>query len=184
MVTALIIVGVIIVLLAIILAVNYNGFVRIRNQADEAFATMDVYLKKRFDLIPNLVETVKGYASHESTTLENVIRARNMAVYSRNLNERQQSENMLSGTLKSLFAVSENYPELKADRGFQNLQIQLQQIEGDIAQSRKYYNAVVKVYNTRTEIFPISLVAALLGFNKYPFFMADNYERKNVDVYF
>lgn len=184
MITALIVVGVITLLLAVILAINYNGFVMIRNQADEAFSTMDVYLKKRFDLIPNLVETVKGYAAHESATLENVIRARNMAGASRNLNEKQQSENILSGTLKSLFAVSENYPELKADRGFQNLQIQLQQIEGDIAQSRKYYNAVVKAYNTRTEIFPLSLVAALLGFRKYPFFMADNYERQNVNIHF
>lgn len=184
MITIFIVVGVIILLLAIALAVNYNGFVRIRNQADEAFSTMDVYLKKRFDLIPNLVETVKGYAAHESTTLENVIRARNMAIYSRDLNERQHSENMLSGTLKSLFAVSENYPELKADRGFQNLQMQLQQIEGDIAQSRKYYNAVVKAYNTKVEIFPLSLIAALLGFSKYPFFMADNYERQSINVHF
>lgn len=162
----------------------YNGFVRLRNQSDEAFATMDVYLKKRYDLIPNLVEVVKQYALHERETLEKVINARNMAMGAQTIDERAQNENMLSGTLKSLFALSENYPNLKADTSFLNLQNQLSSLENEISQSRKYYNGAVRALNTKIEMFPSNIVAKITGFKKYPFFMAEESERENVKVKF
>lgn len=166
------------------LALSYNGFISLKNKSEEAFSTMDVYLKKRFDLIPNLVETVKGYAAHEQVTLEKVIKARNEAMKAQTLEERQVSENSLSGTLKSLFALSESYPDLKADSSFLNLQNQLQKVEEDIAQSRKYYNGVVKSFNTKVESFPDNLLAMIFGFKKYPYFMIDDGERQNVNVSF
>ncbi len=178
------IVLVIAILIVVLLIITYNSFIVIRNQSDEAFSTMDIYLKKRYDLVPNLVETVKGYAVHERETLERVIQARNMAISAENFTDRQQNENMLSGCLKSLFAVSENYPQLKADGGFLNLQMQLQQLENDIMQARKYYNAVVKVMNTKVEMFPTNIAASIMGFSQYPYFMADGMERKNVQVKF
>ena len=174
----------IIVLLLVIFIASYNSFIVLRNKSDEAFSTMDIYLKKRYDLVPNLVETVKGYATHERDTLESVIRARNMAISAQNFNDRQANENMLSSCLKSLFAVSENYPQLKADAGFMNLQMQLSQLENDISQSRKYYNAVVKTFNTKLELFPSNIIALILGFKKYPYFSIDGQERQNVQVRF
>ena len=170
--------------LAVLTIITYNSFIVLKNKIDEAFSTMDIYLKKRYDLVPNLVETVKGYAAHERETLERVVQARNMAISSRDLSERQQNEDILSGTLKSLLALSENYPQLKADGGFTQLQMQLRQLEDDIAQSRKYYNAIVKAYNTRVEMFPSNVVALAMGFGKYQYFMADEYERQNVQVRF
>ncbi len=162
----------------------YNRLITLRNLKDEGFATMDVYMKKRYDLIPNLVETVKGYASHERETFEKVVEARSKAMGAQNLEERAQGENMLTGTLKSLFALAENYPELKANTNFLDLQAQLQKVEEDIAQSRKYYNAVVKDYNTRTELFPGSIVAGMFGFKKGEYFEIETGERENVRVSF
>ena len=175
---------VIVVILLITLALTYNTFVKLRNQSDEAFSTMDIYLKKRYDMIPNLVEIVKQYAVHERETLERVIQARSMAMGAQTFEERTQNENVLSGALKSLFAVSESYPQLKADGGFLNLQNQLITLENDISQSRKYYNGVVKVMNNKVEMFPSNLFAALLGFSRYPYFMVDEYQRQNVQVRF
>ncbi|MFZ7121860.1 MAG: LemA family protein [Eubacteriaceae bacterium] len=172
------------VLILVIFIATYNSFIVLRNKSDEAFSTMDIYLKKRYDLIPNLVEAVKGYAKHEKETLEKVVQARNMAASSEGISERQKNEDMLSNTLKSLIAITENYPELKADGGFMNLQNQLQQIETDISQARKYYNAVVKTYNTKTELFPSNLFALILGFKKYPYFMINQGERENVEIKF
>ncbi len=177
-------VGAALVLIALWFVGSYNGFIRLRNKCDEAFATMDVYLKKRYDMIPNLVEIVKQYAAHERQTLENVIKARNMAISAQGLEERSQSENMLSGTLRSLFALSENYPQLKADTSFLELQNKLYGVEGDIAQSRKYYNAVVKSFNIKVESFPSNLIAGMMNFRKLPFFTADEAERKNVQIHF
>ena len=162
----------------------YNGFVKLRNMKDEAFATMDVYLKKRYDLIPNLVETVKGYASHEKETLEKVIAARNMAASATSVEDKMAGENALAGTLKTLFAVAESYPDLKANQNFMDLQKQLQSLEGEIAQSRKYYNGVVKEYNTKTEVFPSNIIAGLFGFKKAPYFEIEEGERENVQVSF
>lgn len=170
--------------LVVWIIISYNGFIALKNKCEEAFSTMDVYMKKRFDLIPNLVETVKGYAAHEQGTFEKVIQARNMAMNASTLHEKQASENMLSGTLKSLFALSEGYPELKADGSFINLQNQIQKVEEDISQSRKYYNAVVKSFNIQVESFPSNLLAMVFGFEKTMYFMVDEAERQNVVVGF
>jgi len=162
----------------------YNGFIKLKNSVDESFSTMDVYMKKRYDLIPNLVETVKGYAKHEQETLERVIQARNKAMASESINEKEAGENMLTGTLKSLFALSESYPELKADTQFLDLQKQLQKVEEDIANARKYYNAVVKSFNTKVESFPSNIIAGIFNFEKFPFFIIEESQRENIEVSF
>jgi len=174
----------IIILLAILIIVSYNGFVKSRNKIEEAFSTMDVYLKKRYEMIPNLVEIVKQYSIHEKEALEKIVQARSMAINARSVEERGQNENMLSGALKSLFAISEGYPELKANQNYSDLQNQLVVLEDDISQSRKYYNGVVKVMNNKVEIFPSNLFAKIFGFNRYSYFMADEYERQNVEIRF
>ena len=176
---------VIVVILVIWLVSAYNSFVKMRNGVEEAFATMDVYLKKRYDLIPNLVETVKGYAAHEAGTLEKVVQARNMAQSATTLEDKIANENILSGTLKSLFAIAEAYPDLKANASFMDLQRQLQKVEEDIANSRKYYNAVVREFNTKTETFPSNIVASLFRFVRKPMFEVEGAEeRQNVKVQF
>ncbi len=176
---------VIVVVLAIVVISMYNGFIKLKNNCEEAFATMDVYLKKRYDLIPNLVETVKGYASHEKETLARVIEARNMAQGAATIEEKLAGENQLQGTLKTLFAVAESYPDLKANTNFLDLQNQLKSIEEDIANSRKYYNAVVKQFNIKCETFPSLIIAKLFNFDKKPMFEVEaEEERKNVKVSF
>lgn len=161
-----------------------NSFVKMVNNVEEGFSTIDVYLKKRYDLIPNLIETVKGYMKHERETFENVIKARSFAM-SAGPDKKAEAESALSGTLKSLFALAENYPELKADTQFTQLQEQLRAIENDIAQSRKYYNAVVKAYNTKINIFPASIIASIMRLSKKKYFELDSdEERKNVKVSF
>lgn len=173
------------VIIAIWFISAYNGFVRLRNKVEEAFSTMDVYLVKRYDLIPNLVETVKGYAGHEKDTLEKVISARNMAMNAKTVEDRIEGENAIQGTLKSLFAVAEAYPDLKANTNFMDLQRQLQTMEGEIANSRKYYNAVVKQFNTKTEVFPNNIVAGAFNFSRKPLFeVEDEGQRRNVNVQF
>lgn len=165
---------------------GYNGLVRKRNEVEEGFSTMDVYLQKRYDLIPNLVGTVKGYAKHESETLEKVIQARNMAMQAKPGSvEQADAENVLTGTLKSLFALTENYPTLQANTNFMDLQNQLKVIEQDIASSRKYYNAVVREYNTKIQVFPTNILARMFKFEKKPMFEIDDKEqRKNPKVEF
>ncbi len=185
---ALIIVGVV-VFLALVVAIwfvaTYNKFVRLRNDVDEAFSTMDVYLKKRYDLIPNLVETVKGYAKHEKEVLENVMKARYNAMNSSNANDKVRSENMLSSTLKSLFKVTENYPDLKADKNFTQLMNELSHVEDEIVNARKYYNGTVKIYNTKIDVFPSSIIARAFKFEKRNLFEVEApEERKNVKVQF
>ncbi|MDD4583864.1 MAG: LemA family protein [Eubacteriales bacterium] len=183
-VVLLIIIG-IIVLLTIWVIAAYNGFIKLRNMVEEAFATMDVYLKKRYDLIPNLVETVKGYASHEASTLEKVIQARNMAASAGSMEEKIKGENMLTGALRNLFALAEAYPDLKANTNFLDLQGQLQRMEDEIANSRKYYNAIVKEYNTKTEMFPSNIIAGIFRFVRKPLFeVSDETERERVEVKF
>ena len=178
------VVGLLIIII-IWFASSYNGFVTLRNRVQEAFATMDVFLKKRYDLIPNLVETVKGYASHESETLTKVVQARNMASGATNIEEKQKLEGDFANTLKSLFAVVESYPNLKADTQFLNLQAQLTGIEAEIANARKYYNAIVNNFNTKCETFPSVLIAGMFGFKAKPYFEVDeDTERKNVKVSF
>lgn len=163
----------------------YNGFVRLRNMVEEAFATMDVYLKKRYDLIPNLVETVKGYAEHEKIALEKVVQARNMAANAKTIEGRVEGENMLQSTLRSLFAIAEAYPDLKANQNYLELQSQLQRIEDEIANARKYYNAVVKEFNTKTESFPSNIIANIFNFTRKTMFEVNGEaEREAVKVQF
>ena len=176
---------IIIVLIIIWLISGYNGLVRSRNTVEEAFSTMDVYLKKRYDLIPNLVEAVKGYATHEKETLQAVISARNQVQTAGTQAERLEAENALSGTLKSLFAVAEAYPDLKANAGFLDLQQQLKHVEEDIAKSRKYYNGSVKAYNNKCQTFPSSFIAGVFHFEPRTMFeVSREEERENVKVEF
>jgi LemA protein len=174
----LIIVIVIVVILVIALVAMYNNFVRLRNRVEEAFSTMDVYMKKRFDLIPNLVETVKGYAAHESGTLDKVTSARSMIQSATTPEQRLQGESMLTSTLRSLFAVAENYPDLKANQNFMELQGELSKIEDEIAQSRKYYNAIVREFNTACETFPSVIVARMFRFERKPMFEVDDEQER------
>ena len=157
----------------------YNGFVAMRNRAEEAFSTMDVFLKKRYDLIPNLVESVKGYAAHEAGTFQKVTEARNFAAGAASVEDKIQGENMLTGALKSLFAVAEAYPDLKANLSFLDLQSQLKKVEEDIANARKFYNAVVKEFNTLTEIFPNNILANMFGFKRKPMFEVNSEEERD-----
>ena len=154
-----------------------NAFVRLRNTTDEAWATIDVHLKKRYDLIPNLVNTVKGYAAHEKDTLEAVINARNLAMTSTG-DAKMAAENALSGTLKSLFALQEAYPQLKANSNFTQLQSQLQSIETELASARKYYNATVKMLNTKIDVFPANLVAHAMHLEKRKFFELESSDER------
>lgn len=179
------IVLVILVLLIIWLIGSYNGFVTLRNRTEEAFSAMDVSLKKRYDLVPNIVETVKGYAAHEKDTLQKVIEARNMAMTATTPEDKIAGENILTGSLRSLFAISENYPELKANQNFLELQNQLSRIEEEIAGSRRYYNGVVNKFNTKIELFPGNILAGLFGFRRKPMYEVNNeQERENIKVSF
>lgn len=180
-----IIIAAVVAILVIWVIASYNGFIKAKNNVEESFSTMDVYLKKRYDLIPNLVETVKGYAKHEAVTLNQVISARNMAEGAATMEDKIQGENMLTGTLRSLFAVAENYPDLKANQNFMDLQGQLRQVEEDIANARKYYNAVVKLFNNKCEMFPTNILAGLFHFDQKPMFEVETEaERQNVKVEF
>ena len=164
---------------------TYNKFIAMRNNVEEAFSTMDVQLKKRYDLIPNFVETVKGYAKHEKETLEKVMEARYSAMNSASIEQKIDNENVLQGALKSLFAVAENYPDLQANENFRDLQNSLKSLEEEIANSRKYYNGTVNLYNTKRETFPANLIAKWFKFTKKPLYEVDNAEeRKNVKVSF
>ena len=187
-----IVIGVVVVLLAVAVIgwwiSTRNAFVVLKNKVEEAWGTIDVYLQKRFDLIPNLVETVKGYAKHESETLEKVVLARNVGVNARTADEKMQAANNLSSSLSTLFtAVSESYPELHANSNFRDLQAQLQKIEGELEGARRYYNGVVKSFNTKLEVFPSNLVANGMGedYKKRAYFELTSVDaRQNVKVQF
>ncbi len=174
----------ILVLLALGAVAIYNRMVKLRVMTDQAWSDVDVQLKRRHDLIPNLVETVKGYAAHEKTTLENVVKARNAAVSAGPPEERAQAENMLTRALRQLFALAENYPDLKASTNFLSLQEELAKVEGSIQQARRYYNAVVRDYNTTISVLPNSLVARQFGFTLKPFFEIEEGERSTPEVRF
>ncbi|HEY2456808.1 MAG TPA: LemA family protein [Candidatus Acidoferrum sp.] len=162
------------VLIVVFLIAMYNGLVRLKVQCDNAWADIDVQLKRRYDLIPNLVETVKGYAAHEKGTLEAVINARNRAMSATGPAEKAEAENMLSGALKSLFALSEAYPQLRAVESFTSLQNSLTQIEDTVQNARRYYNAVVRDLNTKILQFPTNIFAGMLGFKQREFFEISN----------
>ncbi len=162
----------------------FNSLVRSRNRVKEAWSDIDVQLKRRYDLIPNLVETVKGYAAHEKQTLDAVIQARSAAMGAHSVKEHGQAENMLSGALKSLFALSEAYPQLRAVESFTHLQGELADTENKIQAARRFYNGNVMTLNTRIEQFPTNLVAGMFGFRKEEFFQTAEGEKEPVRVAF
>ncbi|MCX5675732.1 MAG: LemA family protein [Planctomycetota bacterium] len=149
---------------------TYNGLVQLRNAVKNAWSQIDVQLKRRYDLIPNLVETVKGYAAHEKETFERVIQARQAGIAASTVKDQQAAENMITGALRQLFALSEAYPNLKANENFMRLQEELASTENKIGFARQYYNDAVQTFNTRQEVFPANLVASMLGFQPAEFF--------------
>lgn len=190
------IIGIVFAVIAVILIIaivawyikTYNIFVALKNKVEEAWATIDVFLKKRYDLIPNLVETVKGYAKHESETLRSVIEARNIGVAANNPQEAMAAANGMTNSLKTfLQAVSEEYPDLKANANFLDLQNQLKSLEAELESARRYYNGVVKQFNTKRERFPDKIVVSRMGsdYDKKAYFeITDPVERQNVKVSF
>jgi LemA protein len=174
----------IVVVVAIYGVVKYNGLVGLRNKIENAYAQIDVQLTRRHDLIPNLVETVKGYAAHEAKTLEAVIAARNQATAATGPAAQAEAENILTGTLRSLFAVSEAYPDLKANQNFQQLQTELTATEDRISYSRQYYNDNVRAYNDGIQKFPSNVLAGMFNFHTREYFEADETSRQNVQVDF
>jgi len=179
----MIIIGIVVVLLLYII-LTYNGLVTLRNRVKEAWSDIDVQLKRRYDLIPNLVEVVKGYASHEKETLERVITARNVAMSANGAKEKGEAENVLSGALKNLFALSENYPDLKASTNFLELQKELTDTENKIQAARRFYNGNVKDFNTKIEMFPANIIANMFNFKANDFFSIADEEKENPQVKF
>lgn len=174
----LIALGAIVVLFLLWLWAAYNGLIRLKNQTDEAWSDIDVQLKRRYDLIPNLVETVKGYATHERQAFENVTKARTAAMGATSPEAKGQAENMLTGALKSVFALAEAYPDLKANQNFAKLQDELSDTENKIQASRRFYNGNVRDLNIRIESFPTNMFAKNLGFSKREFFEVENETEK------
>lgn len=174
----------IIVLLVVVYISIYNNIIKMKNRVESSFAQIDAHLKQRYDLIPNLVEIVKGYAKHEKETLTAVIEARNVALNANTIEEKDNANKSLAGALKSVFALAEAYPDLKANEGFVKLQTQLTQIEEQILQARKYYNAVIREFNNMVEVFPSSIVANMMHQSKRQYLEVDEVERKRVDIKF
>ncbi len=175
----------ILVLLVLWVVVTYNSLVKLRTQVEEAFSTIDVYLQKRFDLIPNLVATVKGFAAHERETLENVIRARNLGMSANTPEEKMAASNELTSALNRLMVVVEQYPDLKANTHFQQLMSELSNLEGEIANYRKYYNATVRNYNIKIASVPTNIIAGLTGFKPAELFvLTDETARQRPEVSF
>ncbi len=174
----------VLVLIVFLLIGMYNSLVQLRVRADNSWSDIDVQLKRRHDLIPNLVETVKGYAAHEKGTFENIAKFRSMAMQASSPADKAAAENQLTGALKSLFAVAENYPDLKASQEFTQLQNSLSEVEDTIQNARRYYNAVVRDLNTKIQSFPTNLLAGMFGFQQRQFFEADAGDREPVAVKF
>lgn len=172
------------VILVLWLILIYNSLIRKRYRVREAWADIDVQLKRRYDLIPNLVESVKGYAAHEKEAFENVTKARAMALGAKTMAEKEQAENMLSSALKSIFAIAEAYPQLRAVESFNTLQQELADTENKIQAARRFYNSNVMELNTKIEVFPTNLIADIFGFKKEEFFGAEEGERDTVKVKF
>lgn len=175
---------IVVAVIALWLIATYNGLIRLKNRVDEAWSDIDVQLKRRYDLIPNLVNTVKGYATHEKELFEKVTEARTRAMNAGTTQDKADAENMLSGTLKTLFAVSENYPDLKANTNFLELQRELSDTENKIQASRRFFNGNVMEYNTKIQVFPTNLFAGMLNFTKREFFEIDEAQREPVNVAF
>jgi LemA protein len=182
--TILIVLVVLVVIAGAVIGI-YNSLIQLKNKVEEGWSDIDTQLKRRYDLIPNMVATVQGYAKHEKSTFEEVTKARNMAMKATSPDQKAEAENMLSGALKTLFAVAENYPELKANQNFLDLQQTLKEIEEHIQLSRRYYNATVRDFNTKLEVFPNNVIAGMLGFKKREFFEIEKAEeRETVKVSF
>ncbi|MPS65959.1 MAG: hypothetical protein DI622_06760 [Chryseobacterium sp.] len=179
MMVTLIIIGIIAIFLLYAVSI-YNRLIKLKNLVQEAWSSIDVMLKKRHDLIPNLVETVKGYATHERETLESVTRARNQAVGANSLEAKEAAEKNLNQAMMNLFAVAEQYPDLKANANFQQLQAELTSIENDIEKSRRYYNGTARENNTLVESFPSNIVANMFKFEKVSYFELDNIAEREV----
>lgn len=162
----------------------FNGLVKLKNRVDEAWSDIEVQLKRRYDLIPNLVNTVKGYAKHEDSVFTKVTEARSNAMQAETPADHAEAENMLTGTLKSLFAVAESYPDLKASENFLHLQQELTDAEDKISSSRRFYNGNVRDFNTKLQVFPTNMVAGMLGFTKYDFFDAPDEVNEAPNVQF
>lgn len=171
------------ILAAVVIGI-YNNLVTLRNRVDNAWSQIDVQLRRRYDLIPNLVEVVKGYAGHEKTVLEEVTKARAAAVSAGSVGEQAQAENMLTGALRSLFAVSENYPQLRASENFMQLQEELSGTESKIAFSRQFYNDSVLKYNTATQVFPSNIFAGMFNFTQREYFEIEDAAKEPVQVKF
>jgi LemA protein len=181
----LIILVVVVIAVVVIVAGMYNSLVQLRVRADNAWSDIDVQLKRRHDLIPNLVETVKGYAAHEKGTFENIAKFRSQAMQATGPADKAVAEGQLTMALKSLFAVAENYPQLQASGQFQSLQNSLNEVENTLQESRRYYNAVVRDLNTKIATFPSNIIAGMFGFTPRQFFQVDDAsERQNVAVKF
>ena len=176
-----IIIGVVVVILIYAFSI-YNSLIKLNNKVKEAFSTMDVYLKKRWDLIPNIVETVKGYAKHEKETLQEVTALRNNSYENMSEEEKFQTNAQLSSGVHKILALAEAYPDLKANENFRDLSDQLTKVEDDIANSRKYYNGVVRIYNNKVEMFPGNIFAGLFGYKTRAMFEAAANERENVKI--
>ena len=166
----LLVLGGIVIVVGLWFVITYNGLVRVRNAAKNAWSQIDVQLKRRYDLIPNIVETVKGYAAHEKTTFEQVVQARQRGIEASTVKDQAAAENMITGALRQLFALSEAYPNLKANENFLALQEELSSTENKIGFARQYYNDTVQAFNTRQQMFPANLVASMLGFEPAEFF--------------
>ena len=180
----MLIAGIVAAVIALSIIFLYNSLIRLRNQVKNSWAQIDVQLKRRNDLIPNLIESVKGYMKHEKTVLENITKARSSLLSAQTVEEKSKASNMLSQTLKSLFAVSENYPQLKANESFLQLQEELTGTENKISYARQHYNDMVMEFNTKIEIFPNNIFAGILHFTKEQQFAASAEEKKNVKVQF
>jgi len=181
--TIIVILGLLFVVVLFLVG-TYNGFVILKNRIQEALSGIDVQLKRRADLIPNLVETVKGYAKHEKTVFENVTKTRSALISAGSLPEKAEANNQLTAALKSLFAVAEAYPQLQANENFRDLQRQLEDTEDKVAYSRQFYNANVLEFNTKAETFPSNILAGMFGFKEFEFFQATEEEKKKIDVKF
>lgn len=172
----------VIVVILIYIFVLYNSLVKLNNKVKEAFSTMDVYLKKRWDLIPNLIEVVKGYTKHEKDTLTEIVNLRNSTYDNMSDGDKIKTNEKLSAGINNIMALAENYPELKASENFKDLSSQLAKIENDIANSRKYYNGVVRMFNDKVEMFPNNIFSKLFGYKSKMMFEVSAAERENVKV--
>lgn len=178
-----ILLGVLVVLIVFVISL-YNGLIKLKLTVDEAASDIETFLKQRYDMIPNLVEIVKGYAKHEKEIFENVAELRSKAMGAGSLDEKMALESELSKGIAKIFAIAEAYPELKANENFMQLQANLKELEDNIQKSRRFYNGTVRDFNTKIAVFPNNLIAGMLGFKNMPFFEATEEEQKNVEIKF